>query len=153
MALVAADEVAANMAEPPDQPALEYDLVHTVGPMESASRSFTAGQLEPLAALVSAGFIVPGPPSVIERERIRSGDAIDLRDVVTHALALIDRIHIVGVMPKIPVHNSYNPSRPSAGGFVSEEGVPVSIDVGCCAMIPLRRRHCCPAPRRSHPTI
>jgi hypothetical protein len=78
---------------------------------------------------VSAAFILPAPPSVIQRERIQAGEAIDLRDMVTRALAIIDRIHAIRSLPKIPIVDSYNDTVPSAGGFVSREDEPVEIDV------------------------
>ena len=49
--------------------------------------------------------------------------------MVTRALAIIDRIHAVRSLPEIPIHNSYNATVPSAGGFVSREDEPVSIDI------------------------
>jgi hypothetical protein len=88
-----------------------------------------AGHLEQLFDRVSAGFILPAPPNAIERARIQAGDAIDLREMVTRALGIIDRIHIVRSLPKIPIHNSYHDTVPSAGGFVSREDEPVSIDI------------------------
>lgn len=78
---------------------------------------------------VSAAFILPPPPDAKERQRIQAGAAIDLRDMVTHALAIIDRIHATRPLPKIPIHNSYNDTVPSAGGFVSREDEPVAIDI------------------------
>ena len=88
-----------------------------------------AGHLEQLIDRVSAGFILPAPPNAIERSRIQGGDAIDLREMVTRALGIIDRIHSVRSLPKIPIHNSYHDTVPSAGGFVSREDEPVSIDI------------------------
>jgi hypothetical protein len=97
--------------------------------MELGERALQTDVLEQSVAPVSAGFIAPAPPTAVERKRIQASDAVDLRDVVIPALAIIDRVHVAGALPKIPVHNSYNASRPSAGGFVSREGVPISIDV------------------------
>lgn len=78
---------------------------------------------------VSAGFIVPPPPPGLVLEAIQARGAVDLHDVITRALTIIDRVHTDGVLPKIPVADSYSSSVPSAGGFVSREGVPVSIDI------------------------
>src|SRR5262245_12002757 len=97
--------------------------------MEPPARTLQTGHLKPLTNRVSAGFIVPASPTTIERERIRARDAVDLRDVVNRALTIIDRVHSVGTLPKIPIHNSYSDTVPSAGGFVSREGLPVSIDI------------------------
>lgn len=79
-------------------------------------------------ACVSAGFIVPALPTDAAQEGRASG-AVDLRAVVSHALATIDRVHGDGVLPTIAVADSYSSAVPSAGGFVSRKGVPVSIDV------------------------
>lgn len=72
---------------------------------------------------------MPAPPADIAREGVQASGAVDLRHVVTQALAAIDRVHTDGVLPRIPVDNSYSSSVPSAGGFVSRAGLPVSIDI------------------------
>jgi hypothetical protein len=88
-----------------------------------------AGHLEQVFDRVSAGVILPAPPNPTEQARFQAGDAIDLREMVTRALGIIDRIHIVRSLPKIPIHNSYNDTVPSAGGYVSREDESVSIDI------------------------
>jgi hypothetical protein len=97
--------------------------------MEPRARTSQIRHHEQVIDRVSAGFILPSPPTAIERKRIQAGEAIDLHDMVTRALAIIDRIHATRSLPKIPIHDSYNDTVPSAGGFVSREDEPVSIDI------------------------
>src|SRR4051812_1855421 len=97
--------------------------------MESREWALQSGHRKELIDRVSAGFIIPLPATSIERKRIEAGDAIDLHEMVTRALSIIDRIHAVRSLPKVPIHDSYNETVPSAGGFVSREDKPVSIDV------------------------
>ena len=102
------------------------DALHAT---ETRERTIQIGYRGTSPTRISTRVIVPASPTAIEVARLRAGDAIDLGVVVTHPLAIIDRIHLVGPLPTIPIKNSYSPSVPSAGGFVSRRGIPKSLDV------------------------